>query len=190
MGLDEVTYMLETLLPTSIWILIIFMLYTVVIIPIHEMGHMVAFRYYGVKSIIGLGSGNGARGRALAYCKPLFWADNLIFIEDDKKDAVVSFAGGGASIVFHLCMFILFPLSVFLYLALFEGLSGLLEVIEGLMTNRRIRQKGDIDLWYMESKEEHKIFVEEINRYEHEGLLIPVLKTYLRVEGFDLKEFE
>jgi len=182
--------MLETLSPTTIWILIIFMLYIVAIIPIHEVGHMAAFRYYGVKSIIGFGSGSGARGRALAYCKPLFWADNFIFIEDNKKDAIVSFAGSGASIMFHLCMFTLFPLSVFLYLALFEGLNGLLEVIEGLISNRRIRQEGDTELWYIESKEEHEIFAEELNRWKYESLVVPVLKTYLRIEGFDLKEFE
>lgn len=186
--------MLDALLRMLVLDLIIFNIYIFVVIPIHEVGHMVAFRHYGVKSAIRLGDCNsgvdGTRGKSLAYCSPYFWTDSFIFIEDDKKDAVVSFGGAGASIIFCLCMYIIFPLNAFLFVVLFEGVCGLAEIKEGWAKNERFRQGNNESLWYMESKEEHEFFAEEVARCEYEGLVVPILKTYLRVEGFDLKEFE
>jgi len=187
-----VTYMLDTFPQMLVLDLIIFMIYMIVVIPIHEVGHMVAFRHYGVKTFIGLGSyknGDGTKGKALAYCQPLFWADSLIFIEDDKKDAVVAFAGAGASIIFCLCMYIIFPLNGLLLVALYEGICGLAEVKEGQVRNESIKQGDDRKLWYIESKEAHEIFAEELNVCEYEGLILPQVRTHIRCMGFDLREF-
>lgn len=184
--------MLDTFTRMVILDIIIFMIYTLVVIPIHEVGHMIAFRHYGVKSFIGLGSyarGDGTKGKALAYCQSLFWADSLIFVEDAKKDAVVAFAGAGASIIFCLCMYVLFPLNGLLFAAFFEGMCGLAEVKESRVENERIKQDDDGKVWYIESKAEHEIFMEELSKSEYEGLALPQTKTHIRCMGFDLKEF-
>lgn len=170
--------------------LMIFTIYAAAIIPIHEIGHMVGYRHYGVKSVIGFRSNIRTRGTIMGYCRSLIWADNLIFIEDDKKDAIVSFAGAGASIIFCLCMYIIFPLSALLLVVLYEGIGGWLEVKKGWAGNELIRQGHHDGFWYLESKEEHKIFAEELSRSKYEGLLIPEIKMLIRLIGLDLKEFE
>lgn len=174
--------------------LVIFQIYMFVIVPIHETGHMLAYKHYGVKSIIGFGSYGKAndvnKKDTLAYCRPLLEADWISFIEDDRKDAVVSFAGGAASVIFCLCMYMLFPLPGFLFVALWEGLYGRTEVKQGWAENERIRQGHFEQLWYLENVEEHKIFAEELSKYEGEGIIVPWLRADIRLHGFDLKEFE
>jgi len=173
---------------------ILFMLYITVVIPIHEVGHMIAFRHYGAKSIIRLGSStkgiNVDREASLAYCELLLWADVLPFMENERKDVTLSFAGAGASIIFCLCMYIIFPLSALLFVALFEGFCGLLEVKEGQIENERIRQGHFEGFWWIEDKEGHEIFIEEINKYEGEGMVTPFVRANIRCMGFDVKEFE
>lgn len=167
---------------------LIFIIYLFVTTPIHEVGHMVAFRHYGIKSIIGFGS--NSKNKCLAYCKPLLWIDSIPLIEDRRKDAVVAFAGGGASIIFCLCMYVMFPLNAFLFVALWEGLYGLTEIQDGWNATKRLNQGIFDNPWYMEDKEEHKLFNEELSKYEGETIIVPWARALLRLEGFDLKEFE
>ena len=169
---------------------IIFVIYMVAITPIHEIGHMLGYKHYGVKSVIGFKSNIKDKGTVSGYCRTLLWEDNLVFIEDKKKDAVVSFAGAGASIVFCLCMYVIFPLSAFLLVAFWEGMYGCFEITDGWAVNKRITQGMEEVFWYMDSKEEHELFFEELSRSKYEGLMVPQYKMWIRVMGFDLKEFE
>ena len=193
MGNDEVEQMLDNFLTSLMVNIIIFEIYMLVIVPVHEIGHMAAYKHYGVKSIVRLGSSaerdDYDKRDTLAYCKPLLSADSLPFIEDNRKDAVVSFAGGGASIIFCLCMYVLFPLSAFLFVALWEGFYGLTEVKWGWAENECIRQGHFERFWYVEDKEEHKFFAEELSKYEGEGMVVPWVRAIIRVMGFDPKEF-